>query len=961
MMLRETDYVEVFTVKTHKKLISIFLSAVMLLTVFSAMPFSALSEDNSSSDYAAMISYFQQHMKQRETDISYTFTTTLESYVDDYKNENVRDLGNVLYNTVFFDIFKDNYSAAPDPYLCDYLYNSVNSAAVVDSGYKTHQKETGTEYEFKIEFKFGYYSTAAEERAVQSFVAQFSRMYLNDNMSDYQKVKTIYDFVVRNATYDFDVFHNKFALDSDRYRISHSAYGAIYGNLLKDGKSEADYKLDYETVLSGEKIQTEANQGLAVCEGYSKLFYAVCTYNGIPCRIVDGDNTESSGKETDPHEWNFVYLDDGVKADGARWYQIDTTFASQVSIKEIHMNSYDYFLKGSGNKYLSEAEHQQPYKNFGLSEKILVKEQLYDWYAPENISSVEDYEIPATYLDATLEAKNGYIIRRITDYGVGKGEQIAYIYTDLEKSFLIAVDENHNVVMEEVEGFDYTGIYSRFDVLLPYMIPDIEYHVASPEGGETVSGTVVNSYDLMIVGADNSSVTVPFKIVPRDMSNREDNYSIREIQEVSPYTGNVIEPELVLVDGYDNTLVEGRDFNVNYYTDSEETTPAVLKNMGTYWCDISFFGNYCGDYVFSFSIGKADLSYLTHNEVLFEYLPKLIRQREGVSTVASMYKKGAGSLNISGLNVYADTDYTISANGNLNWGSSGTITLTGVSSSSLVKGGTSTTFSYQVNQKFDLTKQKLDGKALDTGVYYYTGSAVIPSGTNGLDSILEKGVDYKIVSYSNNVNAGEAKAVIEGIGGCTGRIEMTYYIHPLNIGTVAKLENIKLSNGTLSYTVKHGDKTLVRGTDYTDSVKETSTGYTISITGKGNYTATYNVNLNVTKPSNPSTPSTPTVPTTVITVKKSAISKLTAKKKSIVVKWKAVSGNVTGYRIEYSTSSNFKKGVKTVNVKGAKKTSYTIKKLKSRKKYYVRIRTYYKKGNTIYLSSWSKAKSTKAK
>ncbi|MDE6432970.1 MAG: hypothetical protein K2L07_01930 [Lachnospiraceae bacterium] len=88
------------------------------------------------------------------------------------------------------------------------------------------------------------------------------------------------------------------------------------------------------------------------------------------------------------------------------------------------------------------------------------------------------------------------------------------------------------------------------------------------------------------------------------------------------------------------------------------------------------------------------------------------------------------------------------------------------------------------------------------------------------------------------------------------------------------------------------------------------------------------------------------------------------KKKQIQVTWKKRSG-VTGYQIQISTSSKFKKSAtKAYTVKGAKKTSKTIKKsLKAKKKYYVRVRTYKKvkingKNVTKY-SSWSKKKSVK--
>ncbi|MCD7715267.1 MAG: leucine-rich repeat protein [Lachnospiraceae bacterium] len=89
-----------------------------------------------------------------------------------------------------------------------------------------------------------------------------------------------------------------------------------------------------------------------------------------------------------------------------------------------------------------------------------------------------------------------------------------------------------------------------------------------------------------------------------------------------------------------------------------------------------------------------------------------------------------------------------------------------------------------------------------------------------------------------------------------------------------------------------------------------------------------------------------------------SIVKSTSSKK-LTVKWKKKS-KVTGYQIQYSTSSTFKSS-RTVTVKGAAKVSKVLSSLKKGKKYYVRIRTYYKSGGTTYYSAWTAKKSAKVK
>lgn len=82
-----------------------------------------------------------------------------------------------------------------------------------------------------------------------------------------------------------------------------------------------------------------------------------------------------------------------------------------------------------------------------------------------------------------------------------------------------------------------------------------------------------------------------------------------------------------------------------------------------------------------------------------------------------------------------------------------------------------------------------------------------------------------------------------------------------------------------------------------------------------------------------------------------SITSLSAKDNGFTVKWKKKT-KITGYQIQYSTNSKFKKGNKSIKIKSAKTVSKKITKLKVAKKYYVRIRTY--KGKKY--SKWSKKK-----
>ena len=97
-------------------------------------------------------------------------------------------------------------------------------------------------------------------------------------------------------------------------------------------------------------------------------------------------------------------------------------------------------------------------------------------------------------------------------------------------------------------------------------------------------------------------------------------------------------------------------------------------------------------------------------------------------------------------------------------------------------------------------------------------------------------------------------------------------------------------------------------------------------------------------------------------VKKPVISKITSSKKNTaVVSWKKVT-NASGYVVEYSTSKKFtKKTTKIVKIKKGKTTKATLKKLKSGKKYYVRVKAYKTVSKKASYGSYSAVKTVKVK
>lgn len=136
-------------------------------------------------------------------------------------------------------------------------------------------------------------------------------------------------------------------------------------------------------------------------------------------------------------------------------------------------------------------------------------------------------------------------------------------------------------------------------------------------------------------------------------------------------------------------------------------------------------------------------------------------------------------------------------------------------------------------------------------------------------------------------------------------------------------------------------------------------------TGNNNSNNTNNNKNNTTantKPSNKTTAAKKPTKRALLPVEKKTGSLKSVKspaKSTLAITWKKLS-KVTGYHVQFSAKSNFKKG--TIERKFKQKVTKTkVRPLKSKKKYYVRIRPYAKSGSKTYYGKWSKVKSVKIK
>lgn len=174
----------------------------------------------------------------------------------------------------------------------------------------SYYNKSGTYY-YTLKFNFEYHSSAAQEEEVtQALSDLLSSFNFGPGTSEYEKVKTIYDWMCSNISYDYA------NLNDDTYTLKYSAYAALINKT-------------------------------SVCQGYASLFYRLCREVGIDARVING--TGNGGA----HAWNIVRI-------GDLWYDLDTTWDAGSGV-------YQFFLKCENNfgdhsrspEFLTEEFNQQ--------------------------------------------------------------------------------------------------------------------------------------------------------------------------------------------------------------------------------------------------------------------------------------------------------------------------------------------------------------------------------------------------------------------------------------------------------------------------------------------------------------------------------------------------------------------------------------------------------------------------
>lgn len=157
-----------------------------------------------------------------------------------------------------------------------------------------------------IELHFAYYTTAAQEAAVDSTAAELIKYLELTGKTDYERLTAIYSWICEKVKYDNG------NLNDEAYTLKYTAYAALVNKT-------------------------------AVCQGYAVLLYRLALMAGIETRVVTG--TANGGG----HAWNIVKLD-------GKWYHVDATWDAGRATPSYYLlpDFTDHTLDADGQAVVSQ-------------------------------------------------------------------------------------------------------------------------------------------------------------------------------------------------------------------------------------------------------------------------------------------------------------------------------------------------------------------------------------------------------------------------------------------------------------------------------------------------------------------------------------------------------------------------------------------------------------------------------
>ena len=615
--------------------------------------------------------------------------------------------------------------------------------------------------------------------------------------------------------------------------------------------------------------------------------------------------------------------------------------------------------------------------------------------SPKNVSGASSdsvYEISQTAAIPTVNDSNGISVsgnqvtgKKIGSYTVSYVDSVAGKKTsfDIPVTVVAADLSGGTMTVDNSKKYYANGTASEPDVTIKVgnntLTKDTDYTLAYANNNPATSVTNPQKATITATGKGNytGTLTGDFSIQPSTGGDLT-GATITVTEKNIVYDGKEKKPKATVV--LNGVTVPESSYTLKYSNNVKAGTATIVAAAKS------------GDERYSktakgtFKIAQADLS--TADFTFADSDNKSNTSPQYSYTGADI--KPEPGIKVDSLTLTKNTDFTYSYSNNKAIGTQAAVTVTG-------KGNFTGTASmnFEITQG-DITKATVT--ATPSSTFTYNGQRQYPSYVMvSIDGHqLTQGVDYDLSPFPTDaVNAGTYRYTITGKNNFkgTGTTTATGTTSGTGSTSTSSTTNTTSTNGTTSsdnaivstdkaagtitaqYTIQAKDvskasdisvpqisnKTyngkaqkpavtvvdntrgavLTEGTDYTrtDASNTTPGTATVTLTFSGNYTGTKTLSYKI-------------VP------KKTSISRVSAGKKKATVSYKKVSG-ISGYQVKAGTNRAVTKETKTNNTT---KTKYTMNSLKSKKRYYFKVRTYYttSAGKKVY-SSWSGVKSVKVK
>lgn len=273
------------------------------------------------------------------------------------------------------------------------------------------------------------------------------------------------------------------------------------------------------------------------------------------------------------------------------------------------------------------------------------------------------------------------------------------------------------------------------------------------------------------------------------------------------YTGKA-QTQSITVKYRNKTLKNGKDYTVSYQNNI---------NAGTAYVIIKGKGSYSGTVKRSFTIKPA----IIYKQCTFY---KIASQYYTGSQIKPVPKIKNGTTTLKN-----GTDFTLTYQNNVNKGTAKVY----------IKGKGN--YSGSCSLTFSITARPVSTLKITVPSVTYNGKAQKPAVTVKYNNYkFKNGTDYTL-SYKNNTKIGTTTVTVKGKGKLSGTKSVTFKINakPIKNAVITYNNSLTYNGSTLSpaVTVKYGNATLKKNTDYTVAYSNNvnaGTG-TITITGKGIY------------------------------------------------------------------------------------------------------------------------------